>query len=171
MNRTWSWTDKTNKSLGGKWTLISSQQQADNRGQPGFRYSRRDHHEGLAVQGTPPPNPDPENPLGQSGETFRPALGLPIIQFFSSLGSPNGPISRSQATVNWEESDNGGRFASPVLLRPHKDANGNWHALVIFIDALQWPAGKQVYLNGQARDVSLDLYNAMKADLGLAPFP
>jgi CRISPR-associated protein Cmr1 len=171
MNQTWAWADKKNRQLGGKWTVISTQQKKQNRAQIGFKYARRDHNEGLQVQGTLPPNPDPENPHGGPGQTFRPALGLPIIQFFSSLGGPNGPIRRNLATVNWEESTNSGRFASPVLLRPHKDAQGKWHALVIFVDSMQWPAGKQVYLNGQPREVSPDLYEAMKADPNLHPFP
>jgi len=164
MNRRW---DKHSKS----WIAISPHQQNQNRAQPGFKYARRDHNEGLQEQGTSPPNPDPENPHGQAGQTFRPALGLPIIQFFSSLGGPNGPIPRTRATVNWEESVDGGRFASPVLLRPHKDAAGNWGALVIFVDSMQWPVRKQVYLNENARTVSLDLYNAMKADTSLTAFP
>lgn len=58
----------------------------------------------------------------------------------------------------------------PIILRPHKDAQGNWHALVIFVDAKKWPAGKQVFLNGQPRSVSLDLYDAMKADPQLSDF-
>jgi len=41
---------------------------------------------------------------------------------------------------------------------------------VIFVDAHKWPAGKRVFLNGQERDVSLDLYEAMKADPALMPF-
>lgn len=57
-----------------------------------------------------------------------------------------------------------GRFASPVLLRPHRDADGKWRALVIFVDAHRWPEGKPVFLNGQPRNVSLDLYDAMKND-------
>lgn len=60
---------------------------------------------------------------------------------------------------------------TPVLLRPHKDAQGNWHALVIFVDSRQWPDRKQVFLNGHPRAVSLDLYNAMKADKTLSVFP
>ena len=70
------------------------------------------------------------------------------------------------------------RFASPVLLlRPHRDAQGKWHALVIFVDAHKWPNDpmtgkpKQVFLNGQPRSVSLDLYETMKADPALRPFP
>ena len=163
MYRRW---DKHSKA----WILVTPAQKAQNKTAKGFRWARRDHNEGLAIQGTGPVNPDPENPEGNSGVTFRPALGLPIIQFFSSLGGPNGPIPRGKATVNWEFNDDGGRFASPVLLRPHKDALGGWHALVIFVDSLAWPPGQKVYLNGTSRSVSLDLYNAMKADHALENF-
>lgn len=170
MSRRW---DRQNS----RWVSIGASQQAQNRSQPGFRYARRDHNEGLDVQGTGAPNPDPENPAGQPGETFRSALGLPIIQFFSSLGKERGPIPRGHATVNWDWEWNAqkqkgeGRFASPVLLRPHRDAAGKWHALVIFVDAHAWPSGKPVFLNGQPRRVSLDLYDAMKADKRLTPYP
>lgn len=159
-----------------RWQNIPASQQQNNRSQIGFRWARRDHNEGLDVQGTGAPNPDPEKPYGQHGETFRPALGLPIIQYFSSLGSNKGPLPRRTATVNWGtapkgENDSQGRFASPVLLRPHLDDQGNWHALVIFVDARKWPEGKPVYLNGQERKVSLALYEAMKNDTRLKPFP
>lgn len=153
------------------WVTIPENQRAENRAKPGFRFARRDHNEGLDVQGTRAPANDPESPFGNKGVTFRPTLGLPIIQFFSSLGGPHGPIARKGATVNWEMDPDGGRFASPVILRPHKDAKGVWHALVIFVDAKQWPDGKQVFLNGQPRTVSLELYNAMKEDRRLANFP
>lgn len=159
-----------------RWLNIPASQQQQNRSLVGFRWARRDHNEGLDVQGTGAPNPDPERPHGQPGETFRPALGLPIIQYFSSLGSSKGPLPRRAATVNWGtalkgDNDSQGRFASPVLLRPHCDAQGNWHALVIFVDARRWPQGKPVFLNGQPRAVSLALYEAMKNDPALKPFP
>jgi CRISPR-associated protein Cmr1 len=175
-NRTWVWNDSQNRRMGGRWEPIPAERRRQFRIQPGFRYARRDHNEGLEVQGTGAPRSDPENPAGQPGETFRPALGLPIIQFFSSLGGNDGPTPRKKATVNWDESwnlekDKGeGRFASPVLLRPHRDVQGNWHALVIFLDGHKWPQGKQVFLNGEPRAVSLDLYEAMKKDEALKRF-
>lgn len=121
---------------------------------PGFRFDllEKDHDAGRRMH---------------TGPVFRAALGLPIVQKFSS------PPTQ---TVNWEfgagtQASPKGRFASPVLLRPHRDAQGKWHALVIFVDARQWPAGKKVFLNGQERNVSLDLYEAMKNDPRLKPFP
>ena len=135
--------------------------------EPGFGYARRDHNEGLEVlTGQKTANDPPGHPAkGSSGETFRAALGLPIIQYFSS--QPKG-----QNKVNWEFGTGKakGRFASPVLLRPHRDAQQRWHALVIFVDAHQWPAGRPVYVNSEKRTVSLELYEAMKKDPALKPF-
>lgn len=177
MNRTWQWNDRHDRSKGGRWNSIPASQKAKNRLAPGFKYARRDHNEGLDIQGSGAPNPDAEMPYGKPGETYRPVLGLPIIQIFSSLGNSSRPLPRGQATVNWEwDWDQSsrhakGRFASPVLLRPHRAADGQWHALVIFVDAHKWPDNKSVFLNGKSRRVSLDLYNAMKQDARLAPFP
>ncbi|MCL5099192.1 MAG: hypothetical protein M1608_16970, partial [Candidatus Omnitrophica bacterium] len=119
----------------------------------GFKSAKVDHDHGVGRLSGRTDN----------GPTFRPAIGLPIVQFFSS----------SKKTVNWEFSDGlqKGRFASPVILRPHRDRQGNWHALVIFVDAHKWPNGKNVFLNGQPRAVSLDLYQAMKEDSALQAFP
>ncbi len=179
MNRTWALNDRRDRSKGGRWIPISASQQAQNRDLPGFKYARRDHNEGLDVQGTGAPNSDAEKPHGAPGTTYRPALGLPIIQFFSSLGDDKGPVSRGRATVNWEyEWDDQkrkakGRFASPILLRPHKDAQGKWHALVIFVDAHKWDDSHKVQLvvnkQPEERRVSLDLYEAMKEPNGKLP--
>jgi CRISPR type III-B/RAMP module RAMP protein Cmr1 len=131
---------------------------------PGFRYAKNDHDRGVDV-GKPSGRP--------SDITYRPALGLPIIQFFSS-GKPEVDwnesldIQKAQRNPSYKGE---GRFASPVLLRPHRDAQGNWHALVIFVEAHKWPQGKPVFLNGQPRDVSLELYEAMKRDPALKPWP
>lgn len=91
----------------------------------------------------------------EDGQGYRPALGLPILTKYG----------------NWNATNKGGRFASPVILRPHKDALGRWHALIIFVDAKKWPKGEQVYLNGRPRTVSLELYEAMKQDPRLQAFP
>lgn len=99
------------------------------------------------------------------GPVYRAALGLPIEQRFSS----------TQTTVRWDygagrRREPKGRFASPILLRPHQSDDGTWHALVIFVEALKWPNDpttgypKKVYLDGRGFDVSRDLYEAMKAD-------
>lgn len=121
---------------------------------PGFYYAKKDHDTGAAVLGrTDPPVP---------GATYRPALGLPIVQFFS----------RSRGKVNWEFGDkkSPGRFASPILLRPHRDASGAFHALVIFVESRKWPENHPVHLNGLKRPVSLELYEKMKADEVLSDF-
>lgn len=100
------------------------------------------------------------------GPVYRPALGLPIDQIFS----------HSQHTVYWDESyhpkqqTGSGRFASPVLLRPCRQAGSRWLALVIFADAHRWPQDKKVFINGRPRAVALDLYEAMKNDPQLIPF-
>lgn len=118
-----------------------------------FPYAKNDHDIGY------------DTPGSRAKPAFRPALGLPIIQ----------QTRKGTNTWDWDwdaQKDKGkGRFASPVILRPHRDAQGKWHALVIFVDAHRWPAGKKVYLNGQPRDVSLALYEAMKKDPRLQPFP
>ena len=114
---------------------------------PGFKYAKADHDIGL----------------GQNDQAaFRPAIGLPIIQRYSSMNKKN----------DWEESKRKGegRFASPVILRPYMDAQGSWKALVIFIESMKWPTGKKVYLNGNPKDVSLELYEAMKKDTTLSLF-
>ena len=113
----------------------------------GFKYAEADHDAGYD--------------LARNGPTYRAALGLPIIQRCGST------------TNNWELTARRGegRFASPVLLRPHRTAQGQFVPLVIFVDAHAWPEGQSVYLNGHPRTVSLDLYDAMKADPKLAPFP
>jgi CRISPR/Cas system CMR-associated protein Cmr1 (group 7 of RAMP superfamily) len=105
---------------------------------------------------------------------YRAALGLPIGQRF------NGG-----RTVKWEfgRRPNKGRFASPVILRPYRVAAQQWRALVIFVDAHEWPDDtmrlspatgqpmpRQVYLDDIAHDVSRDLYAEMKR-LTPTPFP
>jgi CRISPR-associated protein Cmr1 len=112
---------------------------------------------------------------GSPGPVYRAALGLPMIQKFSSP---------PPQTVTWNESfdtakaardtryQGEGRFASPILLRPHKDGMGHWTALVIFLSPkMTWPSAKPAHINRSPRTVSLDLYNAMKADSRLTPFP
>ena len=112
----------------------------------GFTYAQADHDAGYG--------------LNLNGPTYRAALGLPIIQRCGTQ------------TNNWEfgTGNNKGRFASPVLLRPHRTADGKIIPLVIFVHAHKWPDGKEVYLNGQPRPVSTDLYDAMQIDPKLQLF-
>jgi CRISPR type III-B/RAMP module RAMP protein Cmr1 len=118
---------------------------------PGFVLAKKDHDAGLNQ------HPDP---------AFRPALGLPIIQSYT----------HTRRTVRWDESwdpqrrRGEGRFASPVLLRPYRAAPQRWLALVIFVESHRWPAGNKVFLDGQPRTVSLDLYEAMKNDPAFGNF-
>ena len=126
---------------------------------------------GRARPNPPAARPSGRPPLGGNGESFRPAIGLPIIQFFSSLGG-----SRRQATLDWNATADGGRFASPILLRPHFDGT-EWRALVIFLDTRQWNYAEQVHVvsgsRAGTRKVLPDLYNAMKVDAvaTMSPFP
>lgn len=168
----WSWIDKSDKKSGAKWKPADKAAFAKISSGRNFGYARRDHNEGLTALGHTPPDPDPLKPAGKNGETFRPALGLPIIQKFSSIGSNASPGSKAETEVVWNQTSDGGRFASPVILRPHRAADGSWHALVIFVDSKKWNIANNVYLNGTPRKVSLALYDAMKSDITkLKPFP
>ena len=140
------------------WRAYLNERRQENRGAPGFEYARNDHDVGYA-------------PDAQGRQTYRPALGLPIIQRLKGLND----------TCQWEFSDNrgGARFASPVILRPYINSAGTRKALVIFVDAYKYPEGNQVYLHyGRARrrsepkecSVSQELYQAMKNDRRLATF-
>ncbi|TFE65866.1 type III-B CRISPR module RAMP protein Cmr1 [Methylacidiphilum caldifontis] len=144
--------------------LISGQSEPPNN--PGFHYARRDHNEGLEVLGENINN-DPYQPLGVKGETFRAALGLPIIQYFR----------KTKETVSWYPfKDKTGRFASPILLRPYKHDTNQYYGLVIFVEIFKWNSSQDVYLIAGGEkvpkkvSVSLDLYNAMKKDQKLTPF-
>lgn len=123
----------------------------------GFEYAKNDHDIGYNM------------PNNAQSPAFRPALGLPIIQRIKH--------GNNHVTNQWNQRQHAsGRFASPVILRPHKDSQGRWHALVIFVDAKQWPQGESVFLKRghlpvARRSVSLDLYQAMKNDDRLQPFP
>ncbi|HQL87667.1 MAG: hypothetical protein BWX73_01594 [Lentisphaerae bacterium ADurb.Bin082] len=140
------------------WRAYLNENMKKNIGAPGFEYAKKDHDVGYA--------PDEQ---GQS--TYRPALGLPIIQRLGGM----------KDTCQWEFSNQrgGARFASPVILRPYTSSNGTKKALVIFVDAYTYPEGNQVYLHyGRARrnlgpkvcSVSHDLYRAMKNDNRLQAF-
>ncbi len=128
------------------YSRIQDRRRPEPRG-PGFKWAKSDHD--AAYQHHIP-------------ETYRPALGLPIHQHFSTRGRP----------VEWRfnpVSPHGeGRFASPVILRPYRAGPHQWQALVIFVDSRQWPAGKKVFIDGQPRPVTTALYQAMKHDSALS---
>ncbi len=139
----------------------------------GFEWALRDHDEGYGVAGGIPtgaPRTHGKTPKGSSGDTYRPALGLPVVQGTSRgkvFWYPEHNPAKAHGNPNYRGE---GRFASPVILRPHKNSSG-WRALVIFVDAKQWNPNDPVYLNGTSKSVSLDLYNQMKADSQLQSFP
>jgi CRISPR-associated protein Cmr1 len=126
-------------------------------GYPGYSFAKKDHDTGAALLNGARNSDQP---------VYRAAIGLPIIQRFSGAGS-----------LNWDKGSRSskGRFASPVLLRPHRSEANGWSALVIFIEALRWPDGERVHISTQRdeveRRVSLDLYDAMKSDRRLGTFP
>ncbi|MGI6355057.1 MAG: type III-B CRISPR module RAMP protein Cmr1 [Lentisphaerae bacterium] len=139
------------------WRAYMNENRQRNEGAPGFRYAQNDHDVGY-------------RPNDQGQPTYRPTLGLPIIQRLGRMD-----------TCHWEFSSHRGtaRFASPVILRPYTTSKGQKKALVIFVDAYTYPEGNQVYLHyGRARrnlgpkvcSVSHDLYRAMKNDNRLKPF-
>ena len=176
MNRRW---DKNQK----RWIPIPESRKQENLKMPGFSYARRDHNEGLAALGILVKN-NPKEPKGKPNQSFRPALGLPIIQYFSSLEDlkkPQCPRNRKEATVKWDwdwdpnEEKPIGRFASPVLLRPYLDEQNQWHSLVIFIDYHKWPENHKVVLSKNNQklkylEVSLELYEKIKEDKRLKNF-
>lgn len=123
-----------------------SGQNAEEQQYPGYSWAKKDHD--TAIRNSTEPG-------------YRAAIGLPLLTKYGNWNAERPPAGKQTS----------GRFASPVILRPHRDFSGNWRALVIFVDALKWPGNKEVYLNGMAREVSLDLYNAMKVDRRLQPFP
>jgi CRISPR-associated protein Cmr1 len=176
MFRVWKWIDPRQQNLGKHWHRVPALEQTALQTHPGWKYARRDHNDGLDFHYGDVPAVDPKGPHGNAGTSFRPALGLPIQQRFSSVGTNAGP---TPATVHWDNPE--GRFASPVLLRPHRTADKTWHALVLFIDCLKWDTDKKVTLSegGRTKEVkvSLELYEQMqetslpRATHLLKPFP
>lgn len=136
------------------WRAYLNASMNPNTGASGYSYAKNDHDVGL-------------HPEQQPQTTYRPALGLPIIQRYRS----------TKKTVNWEPvTDNGmERFASPVILRPYRSPyNGRKKALVLFVEKYSWPskAGVKLVCNkdeGKDHMVSSDLYNEMKKDSRLCP--
>ncbi len=112
---------------------------------PGKDFAKGDHDIGLQLDEAPE-------------KTVRPALGLPIIQKYSS-GICN----------TWNTVDDT-RFASPVLLRPFRISDDKWIGLVLFAEAYKWPLGDMVKIDGRESAVDLSLYEAMKKDPNLRSF-
>lgn len=133
----------------------------------GFEWALRDHDEGYEVRdGTRPTGAaHGKIPKGVDEETFRGTLGLPIVQNVNRetiLWYPKWDHTKRARDPRGYKGE--GRFASPVILRPYRDAAG-WKALIIFVDARAWKAGAPVFLNGFAKAASLDLYEEMKKGL------
>lgn len=114
-------------------------------GGPGFKYAKIDHDAGFD---------------SQVKTTYRPAIGLPIIQQYSSGGK----------IINEWDGDGFARFASPVILRPYRGADGKIRPVVIFADVYAWNERRNAKIVDKKKStertvqVSLDLYNAMKSD-------
>lgn len=110
-------------------------------------HGRADHDVALGLQA----GGDPEDPV------TRPTLGMPLLTKFGDWH----PFVEGRSAV--------GRFASPVLLRPHFDGS-TWRALVVFLDRHQWPEGVDVAWSGgrsapRQHPASSELWNDMKASL------
>ena len=106
---------------------------------PGFKWAKQDH-DNAATNNT-------------RASAYRPALGLPVMTKYGNWGIE--PAKGSQPV---------GRFASPVILRPHRTTTGSFAPLVIFADAMRWPNGQQAYRGRDPTPVSTELYDAMRAD-------
>ena len=147
-------SDNALSSLGGwlkSWRAYGRTGQNDaEQDMPGFERAKSDHDLGAALLFGNQPRPQ---------AIYRAALGLPLNQRFQG------------GSLDWKPL-NSGRFASPVLLRPHRTPTGQWKALVIFIHKHEWPQGEQVTAGrGRTVPVSADLLKAMQADPRLNPFP
>lgn len=113
---------------------------------PGFAWAKSDHDTALNQRTRP---------------GYRAALGMPLLTTYGNWNAELPPQGKQTA----------GRFASPVVLRPHVDENGNSFALVIFVDGMKWDSTSSAFLDRGRTNLSLDLYEAMKKDESLAPFP
>ena len=125
------------------WRSYGSSRFGLNESGRGFRFAKKDHDAGV----------------GDGDVVYRAAIGLPIIQQYSS-----GEKIKNE----WAASD-AERFASPVILRPFRNADGRVVPLVIFADVYKWRDGRKVEIvrnRNVWRMVSgaSDLYEAMKAD-------
>ncbi|MBQ9694217.1 MAG: type III-B CRISPR module RAMP protein Cmr1 [Kiritimatiellae bacterium] len=87
----------------------------------------------------------------------RPALGMPILQKY---GKEFSPARKDQE-----------RFASPIILRPIRSEKG-FKLLVLFVEKYKWNESDLIEIKSSRKEhpVSLELYNAMKADKSLSEF-
>ena len=113
---------------------------------PGKDFAWRDHEIGRGEDNRP---------------AVRPALGMPIVQKYSSG-------DRKQNT--WNMVQPAERFASPVILRPFMRGDGRLQLLAIFVECYKWQQGEKVKINSKEYPVSLELYDAMKNDSTLIDF-
>ncbi len=125
------------------WRSYGSSRFGLNENGHGFRYAKKDHDAGV----------------GDGNVVYRAAIGLPIIQQYSS-----GERIKNEWTAEDAE-----RFASPVILRPCRKTDGKCAPLVIFADKYKWEDGRKVNIarsKHEKRTVtgSADLYNAIKGD-------
>lgn len=144
--------DRAISTLGGwlkSWRAYgrTGQNNAE-QGMPGFNWARSDHDLGAAILSGTQQRPQ---------AMYRAALGMPLNQRFQ------------RDHLDWKPL-NSGRFASPVLLRPHRAPTGHWKALVIFIHKHEWHDDERVTAGrGRTAPVSPDLLKAMQADPRLHP--
>ena len=138
------------------WRSYGSSRFGLNEGGRGFKFAKKDHDAGVVDRGD---------------DVYRAAIGLPIIQQYSS---------GERVKNEWEAND-AERFASPVILRPHRKEDGRFIPLVIFADLYKWDDKRKVQLfrknkETKRRDVyrtvrgSNELYEEMKKDERLKDF-
>ena len=104
---------------------------------------------------------DHDVPLKKGGELFRPALGLPLTQRYSSreVGTWNTSVSAHKG-----DRDNN-RWASPLLLKI-VPLQGQYHVLAVFLNEYVLPEGTGLTVSGRNGRVnaklSLDLWRELK---------
>jgi len=111
---------------------------------PGFKWAKKDHDNAFSKE--------------TYSVAYRPALGLPVMTKYGNWGAE--PAKGPQPV---------GRFASPVILRPHRTPEGSFVPFVIFVDSMSWPNGQRAYRGINPIPVSDELYQAMRADPKLSP--
>ncbi len=133
------------------WRSYGSSRFGLNENGNGFSFAKKDHDAGV----------------GEGDEVYRAAIGLPIIQQYSS---------GEKVKNEWEAGD-AERFASPLILRPYRNTEGRIIPLVIFVESYKWRDGRKVQLFRIRKEEcppkryiwrtvsgSSELYEAIKAD-------